>query len=303
MNTVLQQKLNAYAMAAGCFLSFTKEAAGQVIYTDIEPDLVVDHALFAAEIDMDNNGVQDFFFHNNSFIYYDTSWLSFRTMKNIILGPDEIGNAFAGISNSFSTGYAEFTRYYPFALNNGSLIDELKTWQGTETQIMALRVYSDEGAVVGSGGYCYWFNFAIPETVDKYLGVRFKDSDGDSHYGWIRCDVLELGTVLVIKDYAYEVEPSYPIVAGDTAHFVGINAYDNTLACNVYSFRNKVYVSLEEGNNCRITIFDLQGKQAYTDILNGKQNCIELQVPSGIYMIEVEANTSVFAKQLFIACH
>ena len=188
--------LQKYSVMAGVFIIMQNNSIAEVIYTDIEPDIILDEGGEAAELDMNDDGISDFFFHNNSFQYYDTSWLSIRTMNNILAGPDEVGNALAGISNYFNTGYNGFTWYYPFALEQNIAINEELTWQETETQIMALRVFSEDGAVVGHGGYCYW---SETKTINKCLGVKFKDLDNQLHYGWIRCDVKDEGRTLIIN--------------------------------------------------------------------------------------------------------
>ena len=300
MNETLQKRINSYTMAAGCFLYLNQEASAQVVYMDIDPDIVLSDGGQAAEIDMNDDGISDFFFHNNSFLYYDTSWLSTRTMKNILVGPDEIGNALAGISNYFTTGYGEFTRYYPFAVNQGSLISELNSWQTTETQIMALRVYSSDGAVVGSGGYCYWFNFAIPETIDHFLGIRFKDEESLLHYGWIRCDVLDNGRTLIIKDYAYEMEPDYLIAAGDTAHFVSILDNDKDQPF-ITSFGNIISISIKSvQNDVNVYIYETSGKLIYQASLTEKISNFTLLVPHGVYLINLQLNNKSYNKKVLI---
>ncbi len=301
MNTTLQKRMNSYALAAGCFLCVNQEASGQVVYTDVDPDIILNDGGEAAELDMNNDGVPDFFFHNNSFQYYDTSWLSVRTMKNILVGPDEVGNALAGISNYFNTGYNGFTWYYPFALEQTITINEELTWQDTETQIMALRVFSEDGAVVGSGGYCYWFNFAIPETTDHFLGVRFKDESELSHYGWIRCDVLDEGRTLIIKDFAYETEPEHPIIAGDTVQYVNTEFITPGLNATVYTFNNTIYINLNELIiGFEIHVYDLTGKEVYSDNITNQFTQIELAETRGVYIAELTTTEKKYSKKIFI---
>lgn len=299
MDAAIQKRLNSYALAAGCLLLSKQEVNGQVVYTDIEPDLIVDHDLYAAEIDMNDDGVYDFFFHNNSFVFYDTSWLSFRTMQNILVGPDEVGNALAGISVSFSTGYGEFTRFYPFALDQGSLVGDLQTWQTVETQVMALRVLSTSGDIVGFGFYA-WYEY-LSETIDNYLGVRFNDLEGASHYGWIRCDILEEGRILVIKDYAYEAELEYPIVTGDTSHYVAINENVNALKPIIFTQSNTLTVNLNTWENpADISVFDLSGKLVFHSEITENYSSFSLSVAEGIYLVTLRSGMATFKKKILI---
>ena len=270
----------------------------EVIYTDIEPDIILDEGGEAAELDMNDDGISDFFFHNNSFQYYDTSWLSIRTMNNILAGPDEVGNALAGISNYFNTGYNGFTWYYPFALEQNIAINEELTWQETETQIMALRVFSEDGAVVGHGGYCYW---SETKTINKCLGVKFKDLDNQLHYGWIRCDVKDEGRTLIIKDYAYETETEYPVIAGDTVQYVNTEFLTLGLKATVHAFNNTIYINLNELiSGIEIHVYDITGKKVYSDGITNLLTQIELTETKGTYIVTLISPEGAFTKKIFI---
>lgn len=294
----MQKRINSYAMAAGCFLCVNHDVLAQVVYTDIDPDIILDEGGEAAELDMNDDGVPDFFFHNNSFQYYDTSWLSVRTMKNILAGPDEMGNALAGISNYFNTGYNGFTWYYPFALEQTIAINEELTWQDTETQIMALRIFSEDGDLVGLGFYCYW---SETETIDKYLGVKFKDLDNQLHYGWIRCDVLDEGRTLIIKDYAYEAIPEYPVVAGDTIHYVNAESLTQGFNATVYAFSNTIYINLNEVmHDVEVYVYDVAGKQVYSNKIEDQASQIELLKSKGYYFVKLYSNKGELIKKIYI---
>ncbi len=296
----LSKQLKAYALTAGCFLTLHQEANAEVVYTDIEPDIILDGPLQNATVDMDNNAVSDVFFHNNSFQFYDDSWLTYKIMQNILVGPEVSDNALEGIINSFNTGYNTFTRYYPFALDNFELISELKTWQNHETQVMALRILSLGGTTVGFGFACYWYSLYAPESIDKYIGVKFKGDDELNHFGWIRCDVLNEGRRLIIKDYAYETEPEYPILAGDTIQYVDVKTTTN-LDATIYSFGNTIHINVNEQNqNTQISIYDLSGKLMHTQKMQEKSTSIILNKPSGMYTIKIISENKSYTKNVFI---
>ena len=73
---VFSFKLSAYATFAASFLSIHKTEA-QVIYTDIDPDIIYDEKLEGGGLDIDANGTIDFVFLNSSFTFYDYIFLSF----------------------------------------------------------------------------------------------------------------------------------------------------------------------------------------------------------------------------------
>ena len=121
------------------------------------------------------------------------------------------------------------------------------------------------------------------------------------HYGWIRCDVLDEGRTLVIKDYAYEDEPNNPIVAGDTTHYVSINSLLNTMDATVYSFGKDIYVLTETFQNTELMIYDISGKQIIRNIMQNKNESISmLNYPSGIYLVTLLNDGKRFDKKVFI---
>jgi hypothetical protein len=66
----------------------------------------------------------------------------------------------------------------------------------------------------GFGPYGQWAN-----VTDRYLGVRFLDANGATHYGWARMSVKEISFakfVALLTGYAYETVPNEPIIAGQT---------------------------------------------------------------------------------------
>jgi hypothetical protein len=65
----------------------------------------------------------------------------------------------------------------------------------------------DSGTSAGNN-YCPW---AFPHP--PYLGVKFVDTEGKLHYGWIRISVSHDYST-VIEAYAYETIPNKPIPAG-----------------------------------------------------------------------------------------
>jgi hypothetical protein len=73
---------------------------------------------------------------------------------------------------------------------------------GTGVMVM----YGDEGTSEGFQ-FCPWRGKAKP-----YLGVKFLDTEGAVHYGWVRVKVNY--TNATIEGYGYETIPNKPISAG-----------------------------------------------------------------------------------------
>jgi hypothetical protein len=294
-------QLSAYAAAALCFLIKHQEANAQVVYTDVDPDIVLDAALETAGLDIDNNGTIDFAFQNSSFTYFNGSWLSYRLTQDILIGPYNSINNIAGNSVHFSTGYGGFTLTFPYAINSSVLIDENYQWHNSSLQILALKRFYENGEIFNYYNQCYWFNFHINETLYQNLAIKFRGEDDQFHFGWIRCSVIDSGRTLIIHDYAYELQPDYPILAGDTISYVNIYEQENTLEASVYSFDKNVFVHINEYSNILLIISDLSGKEILKKKLMNDYSTIDMNVfPTGIYLVTLRQDDKLYHKKIHI---
>lgn len=292
--------VSAYSVFAGCFLGM-QESNAQVIYVDIDPDIILDERLETAQLDMDENGDEDFVFTNSSFTFYTSIFDSYPLRQDLLVRPLTSLNAIAGIDIYHSSSYGGgFSLYYPYALVQQDTINNLLQWQDFVVQLMALRTFCEDGDLCGNAYYCQWYNYGNPGTIDGYLGIRFTDELSKTHYGWIRCDVKDEGRTLVIKDYAYETQPDYPILAGDTTHYVAVQETENTLQATVYSYAKNICIHTAE-QNCRLAIYDVRGNKIISEILNSGNTTINMQTyAAGIYIVELHNEESIFRKQILI---
>ncbi len=293
--------LKAYSALACVFLLQSKVQAG-IIYTDIEPDIILDSDFEFGYVDMDNNGVTDFAFLNFSYEGYNP-WYSF--IEKIFVGPASPLNDVAATFNFFY--------YFPYALSNGAIINGDLSFQNYGFQEMAwhkflsLETFSGEILTwTDSGGE--WF----PEKLDHYLGVHFIDENADYHYGWIRCDVKDEGRTLVIKDYAYEKFIDHEIIAGDTIGYQPF--FHDTLVLNhgtdissisneatIYSFENTIYIQLQSLQpNTTVKVYDLTGKEIYNAALYSITSTIPLNAAKGIYIVSITNEESILTKKVYL---
>lgn len=180
-NSSLAEKLKAYSLAAGALAVIPGAANANIIYTDENPDFsgVIGSQYF---LDLNNDGNDDFrIWHNGSSNLY----ISPLTSTNEVLG----------------SGGATFA--YPFALTSGAMVSS------------AAGGFFNNGFAGGfqslNYGSCSFGNWC--SVTDRYIGLRF-DIGGNIHYGWVRLDVNQAGSVWTIKDYAYEDVATAPIPAG-----------------------------------------------------------------------------------------
>jgi len=291
-----EYKLIQYSAMAISFL-FLKEADAEAVYTNIDPDTILNDNLEVIRIDMDNNGSYDFAFlkfTGTGYTYWSEEYSYFYYLH---ASPQISGNAIAGLKSVIDPSYGGFTLYYPYALLEGDLIDEELDFQNDFYQVLAFSHHSEDGGGDNGG---LWF----PEITSHFLGVRFIDGDNCIHYGWIRCDVKPGVDTLIIKDYAFESKCDVGILAGDTLGDTKTFAIvENTLSgVTVYSFNSDVFVNIESlRDNYQIVITDLNGKIIYNNILIETTNKIILDDYSiGYYFVKIVTGNKQFTKKIFI---
>ena len=293
--------LKAYAASAISFLTLHQKVDSQVVYVDIDPDIILSEGGQAAELDLDQNGTIDFWFHNNSFTFYSTSDSSYRTMQNILVGPEIEANFIAGKTGQYGTGYGGvYTRYYPYALIEGFTINSALNFENYDLQVMGLRSIFSDGEQ-NHGYYANWYGFFIDETINKYLAILLNSGEIVNSYGWIRCDVIDDGRTLVIKDYAYETTSEHPIIAGDTLHYVEV--IDSILAepVYVYSFNETLYINLKDSAATKVTLTSLTGQFILNYETSELISTVDMtNVANGIYIVTVVYKSIFYSTKIII---
>lgn len=290
-------KLLSYSTSAIAFI-LLHDAQAQAVYTDIDPDIVLDEDFDAAGVDMDNNGSFDFAFLNVSYTSQGATW-NYSLIQKIWVGAyGTSANQIAGTSSTFI-----LHKYYPYALEFGNSIDDAVSFQNAGYQRMAYRIFITyqtwEGDTLensAAGGH--WF----PETLNHYLGVHFVDEDYNYHYGWIRCDVLDEGRTLIIKDYAYETKCDVGILAGDMIGDTSVNIENIiSLDANAYAFENNIYVDVKDLNEkTEVYIYSISGDLIYSKILLELNTIIPFTLPKGVYLVNIVSKNGQYQKKLFI---
>lgn len=293
--------LQAYAASAISFLTLHQEVGSQVVYVDIDPDIVLSEGGQVAELDLDQNGTIDFWFHNNSFTFFSESFSSYRLMQNILVGPEIEANFIAGETGEYGTAYGGvYIRYYPFALSEGIKIDTTLNFYNYELQVMALRSFRSDGDF-NIGDYAFWYNDNVEETTNHYLAFYFNSGEIENSYGWIRCDVKDEGRILIIKDYAYETTPDYPIIAGDTLHFVEIIDSLPLNPVTIYSFNETLYINLKDSVETSITVTSLAGQNIISFKTTELQNTVAMtNFAHGIYIVTAQYKDNIYCTKIMI---
>ena len=218
MKKSLQKRIRAYSLTAGAVIA-AGTTEGQVIYTDINPDITRTNNGDFYDLDLNNDATVDFriYLNKGSSSFTSTYFSSFYSYKTIAINPQS------------SNSVAYYSGFLANALNSGVAVDNaVGSWDSNDA-LMAREYFSSAygGVYTSSSIYGAWTN-----ATDKYLGLRFKIS-GQTHYGWARLDVDINTPAFTIKDYAYNAAVNQPAITGyvpaDVAQAVsGSDVADNS---------------------------------------------------------------------------
>ncbi|MCH7637989.1 MAG: T9SS type A sorting domain-containing protein [Bacteroidetes bacterium] len=181
--TTLEKRLAAYAAAAGVTLAFAPTTDAQIIHTD-PPDICVNFSL--APIDIDGNGTPEFNILHSSFGGYYGDLNPYTTQYAAVMS--YVGTAarpyVSALSASASIGPQQLfgSAYHPFSNLFGVAYGAGGAWQGGN---------------------------------DAFAGFVFThDTEGTTHYGWLRLIVDAGGTMVCAAEWAYESTPDTAIHGG-----------------------------------------------------------------------------------------
>ena len=256
MNKITQKdfskKLAKYS-ALTLAIAGIADASGQVVYTDVDPDFAGTIG-DSFTIDFNNDGIDD-----------------------IVVLAQDVGYDLVTIAAEPLNGV--------IATSNGGYFYASNLAYGTPINAGAgvFRDFGDACAGVGYAGsqFC--------GEGEGYVGVAF-DVSGNTHYGWIRIDVADSGSFVVL-DYAYESTANAAIAAGD----------QGPLSIGDLSFSNfNYFVDANQNLNLKaelsfksIEINNLLGQKIISKQLSNTSESINLsELKTGIYLATVQIENS-----------
>jgi len=286
-STTNKKNLGKYTAIAGAFLA-SGAVNAQIQYTDVDPDQVVDLNNSPFNLDMDGDAVNDVIFNDGDIAgsgTYGGGLINYFYSGNVASAYAPAGGIVGGVSSQASL-------YIASALSNGDAINSGANFLSNgilagDIDVIITGLYSTSMTQT-PGGF-------VGQT-DKFLGVTF-DISGATHYGWIRLDAT--ATQITIKDYAYVVNPTVGLNAGQ---MVGLDDVDISQKVTFKTMLDgaKINVTPDLIGGV-ITITDMQGRQvSSTDIEEINTSIDYSNVNAGIYMIAVQANSAVVSKKVYI---
>ena len=242
--TTSKKILNYTAMSAA--LLGVSSVSGQIIYTDVEPDEIINTGE-SLNIDINDDGINDFSAH---VIPGNASGYAARFITTPDVDPIDGANGSNG--NGF-LGVEENEYLYASNLVAGTVIEESDSFQ-----------INNRGDLNFSS--CAYSNSQFCDgVVDGYIGVSL-NLEGNTHFGWIRLDLTADATVFTIKDFAIESTPDTAIEAGAMGDELSLE--DNVIeGLSTYVVNDALTINAINPIE-NVTIYNLSGQEVIARELN-----------------------------------
>ncbi|MBK6482703.1 MAG: T9SS type A sorting domain-containing protein [Chitinophagaceae bacterium] len=212
----LFKKLAGYTAAAAGFL-YCNNGQAQIIYTDVLPDdTLSEQGLYGefAGLDLDNDGTFDFWVghakHIFNYWYGEVVLNPVDTSVNSVMGSHE-PKTISTTSGTFTYTSAQIKKF-PFQLAFDDIIGPGSNWvkphsfDNNNLSPYEQAWFNEEESY--NGEYGLWTN-----GQTAFAGVRL-NNNGVYYYGWIRLEVDAAANFVIIKDFAVNIIPEEPIMAG-----------------------------------------------------------------------------------------
>ena len=263
MKKTTSQKLLKYgtlsAAALGCSIG-----QAQIVYTDIDDIDVFENGPLV-ELDIDGDSVQDL------------TALGVSSMTAIVAASIEDGEA---IPNMNTIAGLYFDGYnYASNFEEGDVIN-------ADTNF----IVPGQRAELNSNGCAYYNSQFCDGVIDGYIGFAFQINN-ETHYGWMRVDVAELGDGFIIKDFAYDATPEKEIEVGAV-----LSLEDNLLEGLTSYVANNVLTINATNPLENVTIHTINGQVVVSQKLANTTETIDLgALSTGMYIATVETEGKVKA--------
>lgn len=255
----LSQRITQYG-AMSLAIAGVADAAGQVQYTDVEPDFVAVDAGDNFVIDFLDDGVDE---------------------VAVLRGETGGGTPFTTVRNQVSTDAPVLT---------GQIVGQLT---GGFTYALNLdeddMIDADTGTFGANGSLCYLDGFAGTfcgengATPDGFVGVSFEFA-GNTHYGWIGLEGVS-GSGYTVTGYAFELTPETAIAAGDQGELSlednKIEGLSTFVDSNVFNVRANTPIE-------NVTIHNLTGQKVLSQNPAELSSSLDMRnLSTGVYIATV----------------
>lgn len=250
-----------YSLSCGLFLLLgDTQLEAQVVYTDIEPDIILFPPFNFSYLDVDADGENDFLFGNENFTTITAASLINKNIQQVVVYGNCSNSASIVVSKYYHTapGFG-FSSIYAAMFPPVNIVSGAMSFECIAARLAFISHFTEGGEIYDAGGN--WF----PSFNHKYLGARFTDTMNCKHYGWIRCTVKDSAHILIVEDYAFETVCDKPVIAGSMESYVDLNSENANISVEIYPNPTMDILHILIGSDVlkKIEIFDLRNNLIY----------------------------------------
>lgn len=131
---------------------------------------------------------------------------------------------------------------------------------------------------------------------DKFIGLRLQNNP--SNYGWLKINVSADASNVNVIAFGYNKSNSgNSINAGEFNNDV-TDVKENSLAyAKVFSTNSLLNIQLSDNISTQAFIYDLNGKFVWSNALSGLNNQFYLNIPNGIYIINLISGNNFYSSK------
>jgi len=284
--TLDESKLARFSAVAGAVIAGGSVNA-QLIYTDVNPDIIIDTA--SGPYDLDFNGVDTDITLTVAHVSGAGSQSGFSftydgTVAGVSAAP---GAGVIGMVTGSSSTFA------PTAMDAGQLIDGAANFGASG----GLAI----DAMVTVPMLSYTFPIQQGEWLgvsDKFLGVKFTIG-ANTHYGWARLDVSAGADTIRLKDYAYNQNFDLPLLAGQS---VGLDDISVENKVSIKTTLNEAYINVTPDLiGGRIAFINMAGQEVKSVEITDIDTKVPFEgVETGIYMVAAQFDAGSVTKKVYV---
>jgi hypothetical protein len=274
-NDPLTGRLLSYSAAAGAILAIGHEADAQVIYTDVDPDVILEAAVDEEEIyelDLNNDGTIDLDIKSAKDAWYNYGFVNPRP------GGGVVTSFLFYACDTWSSTY-----HIALKFEEGDLIDgELNFLTDTQASMGWAAVTNT----------CTTGQFHEESEFGKFLGVRISLDEGATHhYGWVRVEVDSVYNTVTVLDYAYEQIADRGIWAGSQSS-LSVKDRLQEIGMQVYSANNLIIIDNAKHDLADAEVFNTAGQLLNTVQVQRGRNEIPVET-NGLYFVRLKIGNNV----------
>lgn len=293
--------LLGYSALAATFVAVGSEAEGQVIYTDIDPDVTIDLNGDFFELDLNGDATPDFRLTKRFLSSFNPT--IYTTYGNVYSGTIQLNHIYGTAlgSNAILGDITTFGFQYPFALDSLAWLCEDGEWMegGYQSLVYSygykLNLGSSVVSYVQLNGDGFWFG----GQTDKYLGLQLRQ-DGEHYFGWLRLDVAPDNIAFTVKEYAISAVPDSCIQTGHPAPDAITGVWPT--GWNAYTWNNRLVIHIgNDVTGAPFRLVDLTGREVLSGRIDQPLLQIDTDLPAGIYNIMIQFNDLILQRKLYLS--